>query len=229
MEENRQEETATNPEEEPEVISVEGEVVSTEEESQGSVETQLAEAEQKVAEYMDGWQRCQATFSNYRKRTEAEQVNLRKLANAGLLTRLLSILDDFERAFQAIPAEFAGNAWVEGITLIQRKAQSILDVEEVTQIEIKPGDVFDPMYHQAILHQEVPGFEDGQIVAEVSKGYMLGDRVLRPSTVVVAKATSLVPAGTANTSATEVSEEAAGDIPAEAATEEPAADPAASE
>ncbi len=197
MGDNHQEESTATPEAEPEIISVEGEVIAAEEGAQATLATRLSEAEQKIAEYMDGWQRCQATFSNYRKRTEAEQANLRKAANAGLLTRLLSVVDDFQRAFQAMPAEFVGNTWVEGVTLIQRKAQSILEAEEVTPIEIKPGDAFDPMYHQAILHQEVPGFEDGQIVAEVSKGYILGDRVLRPSTVVVAKATSMVPVNAA--------------------------------
>lgn len=197
MGDNHQEESTATPEAEPEIISVEGEVIAAEEGVQTTLTTRLSEAEQKVAEYMDGWQRCQATFSNYRKRTEAEQANLRKAANAGLLTRLLSVVDDFQRAFQAMPSEFVGNAWVEGVTLIQRKAQSILEAEEVTPIEIKPGDTFDPMYHQAILHQEVPGFEDGQIVAEVSKGYILGDRVLRPSMVVVAKATSMVPVNAA--------------------------------
>ncbi len=219
MGDQQQEESSTAPEVESEVISAEGEVVSVEEEAQSAIEIRLAEAEQKVAEYMDGWQRCQATFSNYRKRTEAEQANLRKAANAGILTRLLSVVDDFQRAFQAVPGDLAGNAWVEGIALIQRKAHSILESEEVMPIELKPGDTFDPMYHQAILHQEAPGFEEGQIVAEVSKGYILGDRILRPSTVVVAKATAQAPATAA--------EEKKAEAPAH--TEQSADEPAAPE
>lgn len=168
------------------------EEVSSEEQERRALEAQLAEAEQKVAEYMDGWQRCQATFANYRKRTEAEQANLRQAANAALLGRFLPIVDDFQRAFQSIPDELAENSWFEGITLIQRKVLSLLETEGVTEIALQAGDLFDPMYHQAVFHQETAEFEDGQVVTEVGKGYMLGERVLRHSMVVVAKSTAPV-------------------------------------
>jgi molecular chaperone GrpE len=153
-----------------------------------AMEERLTEAESKAAEYLDGWQRTQASFANYRKRSEAEQAHWRSAANANLLTRLLPILDDFKRAFDALPEEFEGHSWLSGITLIQRKVRAILDSESVTVIELETGDSFDPLYHQAVVYQEVDGFEDGQIVAEVEKGYLLGERVLRPSMVVVAKA-----------------------------------------
>lgn len=151
------------------------------------LEAQLAAAEQKAAEYLDGLQRSQASFANYRKRAEAEQVSWRSVANAALLSRFLPVLDDFERAFQALPKDFQGHSWVDGIALIQRKIAGILEAENVTPIAVQPGDAFDPLYHQAILYQEVPGFEDGQIVAEVERGYVLGERLLRPAMVVVAK------------------------------------------
>ncbi len=154
---------------------------------------QLAEAEQKAAEYLDGLQRSQASFVNYRKRTEAEQVSWRSVANAALLSRFLPVLDDFERAFQALPQDLAEHPWLGGIRLIQRKIAGVLEAENVTPIGLQPGDAFDPLYHQAVLYQEIPGFEDGQIVAEVERGYILGERVLRPSSVVVAKASSRVP------------------------------------
>ena len=153
-----------------------------------TLEVRLTEAEGKAAEYLDGWQRAQASFANYRKRTEAEQAHWRSAANANLLTRLLPILDDFQRAFDALPDEFEGHSWLSGVTLIQRKIRAILDSESVAVIELNTGDPFDPLYHQAVVYQEVEGFEDGQIVAEVEKGYLLGERVLRPSMVVVAKA-----------------------------------------
>jgi molecular chaperone GrpE len=157
------------------------------------LEAQLAEAEQKAAEYLDGLQRSQASFANYRKRTETEQVSWRSVANATLLGRLLPVLGDFERAFQALPKDFEGHPWLSGITLIQRKIAGILEAENVKPIELQPGDTFDPLYHQAVLYQEVPGFEDGQIVAEVECGYILGERLLRPSMVVVAKAPPRAP------------------------------------
>jgi molecular chaperone GrpE len=153
-----------------------------------ALEERLADAENIAAEYRDGWQRAQASFANYRKRTEAEQAHWRSAANANLLARLLPILDDFQRAFDALPAEFEEHSWLSGITLIQRKVRAILDSESVIAIELNSGDSFDPLYHQAVIYQEVEGFEDGQVVAEVEKGYILGERVLRPSMVVVAKA-----------------------------------------
>jgi len=157
-------------------------------ENMTALEEQLADAENKAGEYLDGWQRAQASFANYRKRTEAEQAHWRSAANANLLVRLLPVLDDFQRAFDALPTEFEGHSWLSGITLIQRKVRAILDSESVTAIELKSGDPFDPLYHQAVVYQEVDGFDDGQVVAEVEKGYILGERVLRPSMVVVAKA-----------------------------------------
>jgi len=151
------------------------------------VESLLAETEKKAAEYLDGWQRSQASFANFRKRTEAEQAQWRSTANAQILSRLIPVLDDFKRAFEAVPATYTDDAWLEGIRIVQRKLKAILDAENVKPIELKPGDAFDPKYHEAVLYQEVEGFEEGQIVAEVEAGYMLGERVLRPSVVVVAK------------------------------------------
>jgi len=176
--------------EEPDLAEAEAEPLSAEallEEKVRQLEAQLAEAEQKAAEYLDGLQRSQASFANYRKRSEAEQVSWRSVANAALLSRFLPVLDDFERAFQAVPQDLAEHPWIGGIALIQRKIAGILEAENVTPIALQPGDAFDPLYHQAILYQEVPGFEDGQIVAEVERGYILGERLLRPASVVVAK------------------------------------------
>ncbi len=182
-------ETAATPEA-AEAVSVEDEL----RERIAQLEAQLADAESKAAEYLDGLQRSQAAFANYRKRTEAEQVTWRSVANAALLTRLLPVLDDFERAFQVLPPDFARQAWLEGITLIQRKLLGILEAENVQPIQAQPGHTFDPLYHQALLHQEAEGFEEGQIVAVVERGYMLGERVLRPASVVVAKAPAVAPA-----------------------------------
>ncbi len=151
------------------------------------METALSEAEKKAAEYLDGWQRSQAAFANFRKRTEAEQAQVRRNANSSLLLRLLPILDDFKRAFEVIPEAYSGDPWLDGIRLVERKVKSILEAESVTPIELKPGDLFDPGLHEAVLYQEVEGFDDGEVVAEIETGYLIGDRILRPSLVVVAK------------------------------------------
>lgn len=193
-------EAEMNTEPEPQSIETDDEKLSEaieempeEESTPVDCEQKLVEVKQQAAEYLDGWQRCQASFANFRKRNESEQLNLRKAANAALLSRLLPVLDDFERAFQALPVEFEDHTWLEGLSLIQRKVTSILEAENVQPIELSSGDTFDPMFHQAVLYQEVDGFQEGQVVAVVERGYVLGDRVLRPAMVVVAKVTEPAP------------------------------------
>jgi molecular chaperone GrpE len=147
---------------------------------------ELEEQKAKVAEYLDGWQRAQAEFANYRKRVEKERKDLVKSANGALITRLLPVMDDFERAFQTLPLDLTGMTWLEGLMLIQRKLQMLLEQEGVTVIETE-GQMFDPILHQAVTHEESKEHDEGQIIGEVQKGYKMGDKVLRPSLVRVAK------------------------------------------
>jgi molecular chaperone GrpE len=147
---------------------------------------ELEEQKVKAAEYLDGWQRAQAEFANYRKRIEREQEDMIKSANGIFITRLLPIMDDYERAFQTLPPSLMGITWLEGIALIQRKLQILLEQEGVTVIETE-GQIFDPTLHQAVTHEESEEHEEGQIIGEVQKGYKMGDKVLRPSLVRVAK------------------------------------------
>jgi molecular chaperone GrpE len=150
---------------------------------------ELEEQKAKAAEYLDGWQRARAEFANYKKRIEKEQEDMVKSANGAFITRLLPVMDDFERAFQTLPLDLMGMTWLEGIALIQRKLQMLLEQEGVTVIETE-GRLFDPTLHQAVTHEESEEHEEGQIIGEVQKGYKMGDRVLRPSLVRVAKKVS---------------------------------------
>ncbi len=147
----------------------------------------LSEVEAQAAEYLDGWKRAQASFANYRKRMDAERETLQQQANAALVTRLLPVLDDFQRAFEAVPDEMREAPWLEGITLIRRKLLQILEAEGVEPIPLEPGDPFDPLYHQAVFYQETTEVAEGHVVEVTQRGYMLRGRVLRPSMVVVAK------------------------------------------
>lgn len=150
------------------------------------LKTELAKLEAEAAKNLDGWQRAQASFQNYRRRTETEKEEWRVVANAALLSRLLPILDDFERAFNNVPASLEGHRWLDGVRLVKQKLHHLLRMENVEPIEVEPGDEFDPQYHEAVLTQPVEEFEEGQIVAEAQRGYMQGERVLRPARVVVA-------------------------------------------
>jgi len=148
---------------------------------------ELEEAKAQAAEYLDGWQRTQAEFSNYKKRQEAERAQVTTLANATLLRKLLPIVDDFERAATTLPDSLMQLTWCEGVFLIKHKLDAILESEGVKPIETE-GQMFDPRYHEAVTYEEAQGHDDGQIIGEVQRGYTLGEWVLRPALVRVAKA-----------------------------------------
>ena len=148
---------------------------------------ELEAAQAHVAEYLDGWQRAQAAFSNYKKRQEAERAQMIQLSNATLMRKLLPVGDDFDRAIATLPACLDQLTWIDGLFLIKHKLDAVLQSEGVRPIETQ-GEQFDPLYHEAITHEEAEGFAEGYIIGEVQRGYILGDRVLRPSLVRVAKA-----------------------------------------
>ncbi len=167
-------------------VSVE-EATAVEEASElETLRKELEEAKAKAAEYLEGWQRTQAEFANFKKRNEQERKELLKMANATLITKLLPIFDDFERAFQTLPKSLLNFTWIDGIALIYRRLQAILEAEGLSVIETE-GQDFDPLLHEAVTYEESNDYEEGQIIGEVQKGYRLGDRVLRPALVRVAK------------------------------------------
>jgi len=164
------------PEEEPTT-----EEEPTAEEEPESLEEALAEAKQKVEQYLANWQRTQADFVNYKRRSEQEREEIGKFANNQLILGLLPVLDDLERAFESITPQVARLKWVEGIRLIERKLRSALEAQGLSQIKAL-GEPFDPNLHEATMHSKG---EEGMVVQELQKGYMLHDRVIRPSMVVV--------------------------------------------
>jgi molecular chaperone GrpE len=147
---------------------------------------ELEKAKAQAADYLDGWQRARAEFANYKKRNEQERQELFKLANATFMARLLPIFDDFERAFQTLPRNLLSLTWIDGVALIYRRLQAILEAEGLALIETE-GESFDPLLHEAVTSEESAEHQEGQIIGEVQKGYKLGDRVLRPALVRVAK------------------------------------------
>jgi molecular chaperone GrpE len=147
----------------------------------------LEQAEAEAAEYLDGWQRARAEFANYKKRQEVERSRMVALANGELLRKMLPLVDDFERARETLPVNLSRLTWCEGFFLMRLKLDGILESEGVKPIEAV-GQPFDPVYHEAVSYEEAPGHEEGEVVGEIQRGYMLGDRVLRPSLVRVAKA-----------------------------------------
>ena len=153
------------------------------------LQEELEQARSQAAEYLEGWQRAQAEFSNYKRRQEAGRAQTAMLANAVLLRKLLPVVDDFERAMATLPASLGQLTWCQGVLLIQHKLGGVLESEGVKSIETE-GQAFDPRYHEAVTYEEVSGheYEEGQIIGVVQRGYTLGERVLRPALVRVAKA-----------------------------------------
>ena len=147
--------------------------------------THLLAAEREAEEMRGNWQRSAADFANYRRRTEQDRLATLGLANEALLSKLLAIVDDFDRAIANMPAELANVSWVEGVVAIDRKLRQLLESEGLTPIEAE-GRAFDPHEHEAIVREETSAVPEGTVTAELQRGYRLRDRVLRPAMVAVA-------------------------------------------
>jgi molecular chaperone GrpE len=132
------------------------------------------------------WQRAAADFQNFKRRVEEERSEVGRLANMALLYNLLPIIDDLERALSTVDKSLAGLTWVDGIWLIYRKFQQVLQSAGVTEIAAE-GEAFDPKVHEAV--SEAPG-DEGKVVSVVQRGYQIGDRVVRPAMVVVGRGAS---------------------------------------
>jgi molecular chaperone GrpE len=161
---------------------VEGVVESA---TESELRQRLEAAEAQAAEYKDQWMRERADFKNYKRRAELERTELIRSASAGLVLKLLPVMDDFERAAASVPPEIASHPWWSGAVLIGQKLRTVLESEAVTAIDAV-GEDFDPNLHEAVLYEDADG-QDGKVIEELQKGYRMGDRVLRPTMVKVGK------------------------------------------
>ncbi|MBI4283856.1 MAG: nucleotide exchange factor GrpE [Chloroflexi bacterium] len=141
----------------------------------------LAGEKEKAAGYLANWQRAQADLMNYKRRSEQEKEEVSRFANLALLLNVVSVLDDFERALAAVPANQSELPWLDGIRLIERKLRISLEAQGLSHIPAV-GEPFDPRFHEAIRQDKG---KEGIVIAEVHRGYKLYDRVIRPSKVVV--------------------------------------------
>lgn len=146
-----------------------------------SLSEALAEEKAKAEGYLANWQRAQADFINYKKRAEQEKEEFVKFANGALMSSLLPVLDDLERALVSLPAELQDLTWVDGIRLIDRKLRTTLEAQGLKEIEAV-GKEFDPNIHEAVRQE---AGKEGIVTEELQKGYRLHDRVIRPTMVVV--------------------------------------------
>ena len=138
-------------------------------------------------EYYDRLLRTTAEFDNYRKRVERERHDLADVVAADVIRDMLPVLDDLERALQVPPPTEEAEAYRKGFEIIRKQWLELLRKRGVTPIETL-GQDFDPRYHEAIAHEASDAHRDGEVIGEIRRGYMLRDRLLRPSMVRVAKA-----------------------------------------
>ena len=149
------------------------------------LQARLEEAEREREQFKSMAARAQADLVNYRRRAEEEKEEIQRSAKSALLMKMLSTVDDLDRAIAMIPTDESAG-WAEGIQLVRRNVVNMLDTEGVTKVE-SMGKPYDPAYAEALLFRETEDGEEGTVVEVFREGYMYKDRVLRAAQVVVAK------------------------------------------
>ena len=168
------------PPEPEETTEAKSEAVEVEEDIE-ALKKALAEMKEKAEANLAGWQRAQADFINYKRRSAQEKDEIVKFANSSLALNLLPVLDDFEQAFNSMPPHLTEHGWMDGMRLIERKLRASLEAQGLSEIRAL-GEPFDPHLHEAIRQDKG---KEGIVVEEIQKGYKFHDRVIRPSKVVV--------------------------------------------
>jgi molecular chaperone GrpE len=146
----------------------------------------VAALQRERDEYFDRFMRKAAEFDNYRKRVERERREQAEQAVVDILRELLQVVDDFDIALSVDAGDAAG-AYRKGVELIHAKLYEVLRKHGVRPIEALGAD-FDPNVHQAVIHEDSPEHREGEVIGELRRGYKMGDRLLRPAMVKVAKA-----------------------------------------
>jgi len=151
------------------------------------LEDALREEREKSSACLSRLMYLQADFENYRKRVEKETREAVQLGNEKLITNLLGVIDELEMAIQSGKETENKGALLEGVEMVLRKMYATLGQEGLTRIEAT-GRPFDPSRHEAISKVPTKDYAEGTVIEEVRKGFMLKDKVIRPSIVKVALA-----------------------------------------
>jgi molecular chaperone GrpE len=152
--------------------------------SSDELENRVQQLEAEAASARDQLLRATADLRNYKRRVDDERTQLIRNASAGLIMKLLPVLDDFDLAMQHVPDEIAGTQWFNGLQGVQRKLQTIMEGEGVRPIDAL-GKPFDPNVHDAVMHEDGGPENAGKVTADLRRGYTLHDKVIRPSMVKV--------------------------------------------
>lgn len=152
------------------------------------LEAKLLAKEQETKETYDRLLRVSAEFENYKKRASREMEEFRKFSNQSLLKEMLSVVDNLELAMNSTNSHQAiDKGLLQGLEMTHSEILKVFERFNVMPIEAK-GHVFDPTYHEAVMQEQTDEFDENTVINELQKGYLIHDRLLRPSMVVVAKA-----------------------------------------
>ena len=185
MDQDKQSENLGPPEENTEAPETQDEAEDQLTESE--LHEQLEEALREKEQFHRLAQRAQADLDNYKKRASEEQREVRRNASKGVILKVLSVVDDMDRALDMIPEDAVAPGWLEGMQLVHRNLNNLLETEGVSKIDAQ-GQPFEPWEHEAIFYEPTSDIEEGKVLRVVREGYKLHDQVLRAAQVVVAKA-----------------------------------------
>ncbi|UFT97827.1 nucleotide exchange factor GrpE [Radiobacillus kanasensis] len=183
MEEKDQVKETTEENQQEEVVNAEQEVVEESAETE-EVNEELEKLKQEKAELNDRFSRMQAEYDNFRKRTQKEKESDRKYKSQALVTELLPVVDNFERALAVHEGDQASDGFVEGIKMVYKQLTDALEKEGVEVIAAE-GEAFDPHLHQAVMQVEDDQYEANSVIEVLQAGYKLKDKVIRPAMVKV--------------------------------------------
>lgn len=155
-------------------------------EGTSELEAALKKAQEEAAENYDRFLRASADLENYKKRVSKEKTDLIRYGNEELIKELLPVIDNLERALEHTSSEGAQEGIVDGVAMTLQLFLGILQRFGVTPIAVE-GEPFDPTKHEAVMEQPTDDYNPGHVVAELQKGYLLNDRLVRPAKVAVAK------------------------------------------
>ena len=145
------------------------------------------ELTEKLIETVQDLQRTRADFENFRKRYESELVSVRESGQASAILKLLPVIDNIERAISHMPADLKKNTWAQGVVGLSKNLDKSLEALNLKRIEAKPGTLFNPDLHEAILMDENAQGEHEVIESEMQAGYILNGRPIRHAMVKVTR------------------------------------------
>ena len=178
---------AKNREVEPESTPPDEQIIDGDEDPIKELEAKLEAKEKEAVETYDRLLRASAEFDNYKKRSSREMEEFRKFANQSLIKEMLSVVDNLELAMNSTNGNKAiDKDLLQGLEMTHKEILKVFEKFNVKPIDAK-GQPFDPTFHEAVMQEETNDSPKNTVINELQRGYMIHDRLLRPSMVVVAK------------------------------------------